>query len=63
MKIKQEAPKDFHPGEIGSVCAMVEISLEDLEIDPSLIEATWLYTVEFGNGNSIEIPEYYLEAY
>lgn len=63
VKIKHGVPKDFHPGEVVSVCAMVEISSEDLEIDPTLIETTWLYTVEFGNGYSIEVPECYLEPF
>lgn len=63
VKIKHEAPKDFHPDEIVSVCAMVEISSEDLKVDPTLIEPTWLYTVEFGNGYSVEVPECYLEPY
>ena len=63
VKIKYEAPKDFRPGEIVSVCAMVEISLEDLKVDPTLIEPIWLYTVEFGTGDSIEVPECYLEPY
>jgi hypothetical protein len=63
VKIKHQVPNYFHPGEIVSVCAMVEISSEDLKVDPSLIEPTWLYTVEFGNGDSIEVPECYLEPY
>lgn len=53
VKVKLEAPKDFHPGEIVLVYSLVEISPEDLKIDPTLIEPTWLYTVEFGDGSSI----------
>jgi len=63
VKIKLGSPKDFHPGEIASVCSLVKINPEDISIDPILIEPTWLYTVEFGDGNSIEIPECYLEKY
>lgn len=63
VRIKHDAPTDLCPGKIVSVCAMVEVSSEDLPIDSNLIESTWLYTVEFGDGNSIEVPEYYLESY
>lgn len=59
--IKSTAPKHLHPGEIVSVCAVVKIEEEDVFKDPSLVEATWLYTVEFGDGSAIELPECYLE--
>lgn len=61
--IKKNAPSHLHPGEIVSVCSVVKIDPEDVKQQPSLIEPTWLYTVEFGDGSSIEIAEYYLEAY
>lgn len=63
VKIKHAAPRDLHPGSIVSVCALVEINEEDLRMDPALVESTWLYTVEFGDGSSIEVPECYLEKY
>lgn len=61
LMIKKNSPK--HPGEIVAVCSLIKIAPEDVKIDPSLIEPTWLYTVEFGDGNSIELPECYLELY
>ena len=61
--IKNSAPPHLHPGEIVSVCALVKIEVEDVKKVPSLIEPTWLYTVEFGDGSSIELPECYLESY
>ncbi len=60
--IKNSAPSHFHPGEIVSVCSLVKIEPEDVKKDPSLIEPTWLYTVEFGDGSSIELPECYLDT-
>lgn len=57
------APKDLHPGEIVSPCAIVEISPEEIKLDPTLIGSTWLYTVEFWDGLSIEVPKWYLEPY
>jgi len=61
--IKKSAPLHLHPGEIVAVCSVIKIDPEDVKKDPSLIEPTWLYTLEFGNGSSIELPECYLEAY
>ena len=55
--VKKNAPKQLHPGEIASICSLVKISIEDVKKKPSLIEPTWLYTIEFGNGNSIELSE------
>ena len=59
--IKKSAPSHLHPGEIVSVCSVIKIDLEDVKKQPSLMEPTWLYTVEFGDGSSIELPECYLE--
>ena len=61
--IKKSAPSHLHPGEIVSVCSVIKIDPEDVKKDPSLIEPTWLYTLEFGDGSSIELPECYLEPY
>ncbi len=61
--IKKSAPSHLYPGEIVSVCSVVKIAPEDVKKQPSLIEPTWLYTVEFGDGRSIELPECYLDPY
>lgn len=61
--IKKSAPAHLHPGEIVSICSVIKIDPEDVQKDPSLIEPTWLYTVEFGDGSSIELSECYLEPY
>ena len=61
--IKNTAPEHLHPGEIVAICSLVKIEEEDVIKDPSLIEPTWLYTVEFGDGSSMELPECYLDRY
>ena len=61
--IKKSAPTHLHPGEIVSICSVIKIDSEDVKKQPCLIEPTWLYTVEFGNGSSMELPECYLEPY
>ena len=61
--IKKSAPSHLHLEEIVSVCSIIKIDPEDVKKRPSLIEPTWLYTVEFGDGSSIDLPECYLEPY
>lgn len=61
--IKKNVPSNLHPGEIVSVCSIMKIAPEDLKKNPLLIEPTWLYTLEFGDGNSIDLPECFLEKY
>jgi len=61
--IKENAPSYLHPGEICSICSILKIDLEDVKKNSSLIEPTWLYTVEFGDGSSIELSEFFLEKY
>jgi hypothetical protein len=63
VTIKKSAPAHLHPGELASVCSVIKIDPEDVRKDPSLIEPTWLYTVEFGDGSSIDLPEFYLKPY
>jgi hypothetical protein len=45
------------------ICGMEQIKSEKLSQEFKISKGDWLYTVEFGNGNSIEIPECYLESY
>ena len=61
--IKKEVPAQFHPGEIGVVCGMSKIKFEDVTEKYYSELGTWFYTVEFGDGSSIELPECYLEPY
>lgn len=61
--IIENAPLHFLPGEIVSICSMIEVPLEDVGKKPFFVKPGWLYTVEFGNGKSIEVPECYLKHY
>ena len=61
--LKKNAPQAFHPSEFASICSVIKLNPEDLLKDPSLMEAKWLYTIEFEDGSSIEVPECYLESY
>jgi hypothetical protein len=63
VMVKKNAPKVFHPGEFASICSVIKLDPEDLLKDQSLMQSKWLYTIEFEDGSSVEVPEYYLEKY
>jgi hypothetical protein len=61
--VKKNAPQSFHPGEFASICSVIKLDPEDILNDPSLMKAKWLYTIEFEDGSSVEVPECYLDFY
>jgi len=61
IKISREAPEKYHPSEIGFICGMIDIDSEETALAYDCMESDWLYTVELLNGNSLQIPERYLE--
>lgn len=61
--IKSNAPSCFFSNKLAVVCGMEQIRSEKLSRDFNLELGNWLYTVEFGDGSSIEVPECYLEKY
>ena len=63
VRIKFDVPKKFKPGEIVAVCGLEKVQSEKLSKTYHVEKGSWLYTVEFGDGSSIEVPECYLEPY
>lgn len=61
--IKKEVPVQFHPGEIGVVCGMSKIEFEDIANKYHSELGSWIYTIEFGDGSDIQVPENYLEKF
>lgn len=61
--IKFNAPSLYCPGQIAVVCGMEQVKSTKLSIEFNIKIGDWLYTVEFGDGSSIEIPEIFLEKY
>lgn len=63
VRIMQSAPGKFRPGQYGVVCGMrcldANQEIEGCEV-PS---GTEVYIVEWSDGNSLEIPEYYLSPF
>jgi hypothetical protein len=60
-KIIESAPKRYHPGEEGSVCGVYEIIDESVANEFSQEMGSKFYTIEFGDGSSVEVPEMYLK--
>lgn len=54
VQIRQEAPSELHPGEIGSVCGISEVSGEG--------GLVLQYTIEFADGSSVEVPDRWVRA-
>ena len=63
VMIKTDAPVSYFPGKIAVICGMEQIKSEKLSQEFKISKGEWLYTVEFGDGSSIEVPECYLEFY
>ena len=61
VMIKSYAPPFYFPGKIAVICGMEKIKSEKLSSLYNIKFGEWLYTIEFGDGSSIEIPEKYLE--
>ncbi|HEV3269418.1 MAG TPA: hypothetical protein VGZ69_02075 [Candidatus Rhabdochlamydia sp.] len=61
--VKKNAPKQFHPGEIGVVCGMSEIEREEIAKEFHAELGDWFYIVEFGDGSSVDVAGRFLEKY
>jgi hypothetical protein len=61
--IKPNAPFSYFPGKIAVVCGMEQVKSKKLSNEYDIDIGDWLYTVEFGDGSSIEVPEFFLDRY
>ncbi len=61
--VKKNAPQDFQLGEFASICGITKIETEKLANFYHSKMNTWVYTIEYEDGSSLEIPECYLEKY
>ena len=61
--VKKNSPKYCHPTAFASICGIDKIlSGEEAKNLKCKID-DWIYTIEFEDGSSIEVPECYLEPY
>ena len=58
VRVSNEAPSQFRPGESGSICGFRDLDENSEEIHPEKLARLCL--VEFENGAAIEVPEIYL---
>jgi len=61
--IVKNAPEKFNPGEFGSVCGFYKVVSEIAAKEFECSIGDWIYTVEFQEGNDMQIPEIYLEKF
>lgn len=55
--VKADAPEQYQPGEGASVCGLAEIETDARAIKYDCPIGSMIYTIEFGAGSSIEVPE------
>ncbi|VHO05290.1 immunity 53 family protein [Candidatus Rhabdochlamydia sp. T3358] len=61
--IKQDAPEQFCPGEIGVVCGMSEIKFEDIAKKYQSELGDWIYLIKFETGREFRVAGRFLERY
>lgn len=59
--IIKSAPDKFRPGESASICGFYKIKSPETAEQFTCNTGDWIYTVEFGDGDDIQIAEHYLE--
>ncbi len=60
-KVKENAPKEFRPGEYVAICGITIIDNDYLSLKYNLKKGTITYTIEFDDGSVILIPEEFLD--
>ena len=61
VRIRADAPPQYQPGEVASVCGIREVETVEQERQFGSPVGSRLYLVEFENGDAIEVPEALLE--
>ena len=63
VKIVSGAPKTYRPGKLAEICSMWEIRTDENSKARGEPIGTVIYSIEFGDGTLMEIPDRYLEKY
>jgi hypothetical protein len=58
VRVIQAAPQSFRPGQLGSVVGFRGVGLTNQPSDSNVM----LVSVEFGDGDTMEVPDTYLES-
>ena len=59
--ILKNSPTKFHPGSFASVCGFYRVQSKETAEELECKIGDWVYTVEFGDGSDVQIPECYLD--
>ena len=62
VRIKAEAAAEMRPGSLAAVCGLREVETQEQAQQFSCAVGTTLYLIEFGDGESVEIPGLWLEV-
>lgn len=60
VRVKENAPIQYNPNAIGSISGIRQIKSETTVMHFQQPPGSYLYLIELSNGNSLEIPEIYL---
>ena len=60
VEVDEKAPTEFHPEEIGEVCGIHKVESHNQSFAFNRPIGTVVYTIEFANGGSVEVPEEFL---
>jgi hypothetical protein len=60
--VKKEAPSWMRPGEAADVVGILDIETEAQAREFAVPLGSKMYTIEFGDGSDVEIPEAWIEA-
>jgi len=61
--VKKDAPRNYRPGEVASICGINGIVTQTEADELHCKSGEWIYTIEYGDGSSVEAPELFLEKY
>lgn len=59
--VKKEAPLHLYPGRMASICSVIKVLGENTSTQYHDGDLPWFYTIEFGDGSSIDIDEQFLD--
>lgn len=59
--VSPDAPKEYRPSSIADVVGMIFINTSQLAQNFNVMLNTWVYTIEYTDGSSIELPEMFLQ--
>lgn len=59
--VRKNSPTKFHPGEFASVCGFYKVQSKETAKELACRVGDWVYTIEFGDGSDVQVPEIYLD--